>query len=116
MSDEAPTIGEVMRGLDRIEKRLDSMQKAFVSVEVHNLLAAEVRDLKAAAAADRANADAAIDKAKEEAAAQVAAVTTELNNAKKWRLQTWTALGLLFAGSVVAWATDIFGRGLGITP
>lgn len=115
-SAREPSTWEVMRGLERIEKRLDGMSGAFVSVEVHNLLAAEVRDLKAAAASDRAANDAALDKAREDGAAQVAAVTTELNNAKKQRLQVWTGIGLLFAGSVVVWITDIFGRGLGLTP
>jgi len=118
MTDEKraePSTWEVMRGIERVEKRLDTMQHAFVSVEVHRLLAEDVREVKEQATTDRAANELAVQKAKDEAAIAVTAIQTELNNAKKQRAQTWTAIGLLFAGGVAALVIDVFSRGLGLT-
>ena len=110
-----PSTWEVMRGVERIEKRLDGFSAAFVSVEVHRLLADDVREAKEQAAADRAAAAAATEAAKEQAAAALATMRTELDNAKKNRNQTWTAIGLLFATGLVAIIFDVFNRGLGLS-
>ena len=47
MSADEPTAGELMRGLNRIEKRIDDLVKGFVTVEVHRLLVDDVSELKA---------------------------------------------------------------------
>ena len=36
---------ELMRGIERLEKRFDDAVKGFVSVEVHRLLAEVVREM-----------------------------------------------------------------------
>lgn len=108
-----PSTWEVMRGVERIEKRLDAMTQAFVSVEVHRLLAEDVREAKEQAATDRAAAVAAVDTARSDAAAALATMRTELDNAKKQRGQTWTAIGVIFAGLVATSIYDTFMRGIG---
>lgn len=110
-----PSAWELMRAFERVEKRLDDFTKTFVSVEVHRLLAEDVREAKEQAAVDRATAASAVESAKEQAAAALATMRTELDNAKKQRAQTWTAIGLLFAGGIITIIFDVFNRGLGIS-
>lgn len=105
---------ELMRGIERLEKRFDDAVKGFVSIEVHRLLAEDVRELKDDLSAARSDAVAEVEKARVDAAAALASVRTELDNAKKTRAQTWTAIGLLAAGGAITFAYDIFTRGLGI--
>lgn len=106
---------ELMRGLDSINKRLDEFAKGFVSIAVFDLLAERVRELEGDQAKGQAEAASDVEKAKLEAAAALASVRTELDNAKKTRSQTWTAIGVLFAGGVVALIWDVFTRGLGLS-
>lgn len=105
---------ELMRGIERLERRFDDAAKGFVSVEVHRLLAERVQNVEKAVATARTDAEADVEKAKTEAAAGLTAVRTELDNAKKQRAQTWTAIGLLAAGGAIGFFYDIFTRGLGI--
>ena len=105
---------ELMRGIERLEKRFDDAVKGFVSVEVHRLLAEDVREMKADLAATRADAAADVEKARADAASALTVIRTELDNAKKTRAQTWTAIGLLAAGGAVGLFSDIFTRGLGM--
>lgn len=105
---------ELMRGIERLEKRFDDAVKGFVSIEVHRLLAEDVRELKDDLASARTDAAAAVEKARTDAAAALASVQTELDNAKKTRAQTWTAIGLLAAGGAIGLFYDIFTRGLGL--
>lgn len=105
---------ELMRGIERLEKRFDEAVKGFVSVAVHNLLVERVKEAEADIAKARAESDAAIKEARLDAANALAQVRTELDNAKKTRAQTWTAIGLLAAGGAVTLFWDIFTRGLGI--
>lgn len=105
---------ELMRGIERLEKRFDDAVKGFVSIEVHRLLAEDVRELKDDLASARTDATAAVEKARTDAAAALAGVQTELDNAKKTRAQTWTAIGLLAAGGASGLFYDIFTRGLGL--
>lgn len=118
MTDEKPKSEpggwELMRAFERVEKRLDGFARDFVSIAIHNLLVERVKDAEADVAAARVEADTAVEKAKTEAAAQIAAIRTELDNAKKTRAQTWTAIGLLFVGGVVTIALGIFRQGLGL--
>ena len=104
---------ELMRAFERVEKRLDSFGRDFVSVIVHNLLADRVKELEAKQAAAEAAADTAVEKAKTEAAAQIATIRTELDNAKKTRAQTWTAIGLLAAGYALQFIYELITRGAG---
>lgn len=106
---------ELMRGIERLEKRFDDAAKGFVSLAVHNLLADRVKDVEGDVEKARGDAAAEVDKARADAAAALASVRTELDNAKKTRAQTWTAIGLLFAGGVVALIWDIFTKGLGLS-
>lgn len=110
-----PSTWELMRGFERVEKRLDDMSRDFVSAVVHNLLADRVKELEAEVAAGKADAAHAVDKAKAEAATALAAVRTELDNAKKTRAQTWTAIGLLFVGGGVSLFYVVVSNGLGIS-
>lgn len=110
-----PSGYELMRGIDRIEKRLDAAVQGFVSLAVHNLLADRVKDVEGDVEKARADAALEVDKARADAAAALASVRTELDNAKKTRAQTWTAIGLLFAGGVIALIWDIFTKGLGLS-
>lgn len=121
MTEERPTERgrepgnwELMRGIERLEKRFDDAVKGFVTLAVHNLLSDRVRDLEAEAKEASAVAAAAVDKAKAEAAAAIASVRTELENAKKQRAQTWTAIGLLAAGGAVTFLYDLISRGAGL--
>lgn len=106
---------ELMRAFQRVEARLDSFGREFVSTIVHNLLAERVKEVEADVARTKADADAAIEKARADAAAALASVRAELDNAKKTRAQTWTAIGLLAVGGAVTIFYDIFTRGLGIS-
>ena len=106
---------ELMRGIERLEKRFDDAAKGFVSIAIHNLLADRVKDLETDIDRARVDATAEVEKARVDAAAALASVRTELDNAKKTRAQTWTAIGLLFAGGVVALIWDIFTKGLGLS-
>jgi hypothetical protein len=106
---------ELMRGIERLEKRFDAAASGFVSVEVHRLLAERVQSVEASVSTVRAEAEADVEKAKLEAAAALATVRTELDNAKKQRLQTWTAIGLLFASGIAALIINVFSRGLGLS-
>ena len=105
---------ELMRAFERVEKRLDGFARDFVSVIVHNLLAEDVKEARAETAAVKADADKKIEDARKEAATALAAIRTELDNAKRTRAQTWTAIGLLAAGGAVGLFYDIFTRGLGM--
>ena len=105
---------ELMRGIERLEKRFDDAIKGFVPVAVHNLLADRVKDVEADVEKARVDAAANIEKARTEAASALAAIRAELDNAKKTRAQTWTAIGLLAAGGAVGLFYDIFTRGLGM--
>lgn len=105
---------ELMRGIERLEKRFDDAVKGFVSVAVHDLLAARVKDVETDVEKGKTEAAQAVEKAKTEAASALAAIRTELDNAKKTRAQTWTAIGLLAAGGAVGLFYDIFTRGLGL--
>lgn len=122
MGDDRPTERgrepgnwELMRGIERLEKRFDDAAKGFVSLAVHELLADRVKDVEADVEKARADAEAAVEKARIDAAAALASVRTELDNAKKTRAQTWTAIGLLFAGGIVALIWDVFTKGLGLS-
>lgn len=106
---------ELMRGIERLEKRFDDAAKGFVSLAIHNLLADRVKDLESDIDKARTDAVAEVEKARTEAAAALASVRTELDNAKKTRAQTWTAIGLLFAAGVVTLIWDIFTKGLGLS-
>lgn len=105
---------ELMRAFERVEKRLDDAVKGFVSVVVHNLLAEDVKEARAEIVAAKVERERQIAEAKTEAAASIAAIRTELDNAKKQRAQTWTAIGLLAAGGAIGLFYDIFTRGLGM--
>lgn len=105
---------ELMRGIERLERRFDDAVKGFVTIAVHDLLAARVKDAEADIEKAKTDAAAAVEKAKTEAAASIAGIRTELDNAKKQRAQTWTAIGLLAAGGAIGLFYDIFTRGLGI--
>ena len=105
---------ELMRAFERVEKRLDGFARDFVSVIVHNLLADRVKEVEKRQAEAETEAEARVEKAKSEAATSIAAMRTELDNAKKQRAQTWTAIGLLAAGGAIGLFYDIFTRGLGI--
>ncbi len=103
-----------MRGIERLERRFDDAAKGFVSVEVHRLLAERVQSVEKAVGVARTDAETDVEKAKREAAAAIAGIRTELDNGKKQRAQTWTAIGLLAAGGAIGLFYDIFTRGLGI--
>lgn len=105
---------ELMRGIERLEKRFDDAVKGFVPVAVHNLLADRVKDVEADVEKARTEAAVGVEKARTEAASALAAIRTELDNAKKTRAQTWTAIGLLAAGGAIGLFYDIFTRGLGL--
>lgn len=105
---------ELMRGIERLEKRFDDAVKGFVSIAVHNLLADRVKDVEADVEKARVDSAADVDKARTEAAAALAVVRTELDNAKKTRAQTWTAIGLLAAGGAIGLFYDIFSGAIGI--
>ena len=105
---------ELMRGIERLEKRFDDAVKGFVPIAVHNLLADRVKDVEADVEKARVDAAADIEKARTEAASALAAIRTELDNAKKTRAQTWTAIGLLAASGAISLFYGIFTRGLGI--
>lgn len=105
---------ELMRGIERLEKRFDDAVKGFVPTAVHNLLADRVKDVEADVEKTRTDAAADVEKARTESAAALATIRTELDNAKKTRAQTWTAIGLLAAGGAIGLFYDIFTRGLGI--
>lgn len=105
---------ELMRGIERLERRFDDAAKGFVSVEVHRLLAERVQSVEKAVGVARTDVAADVEKAKREAAAAIAGVRTELDNGKKQRAQTWTAIGLLAAGGAIGLFYDIFTRGLGM--
>ena len=105
---------ELLRAVQSITSRLDDLAKGFVSLAVHNLLAEDVKEARAEAAAVKADADKKIDDARKEAATALATIRTELDNANKTRAQTWTAIGLLAAGGAIGLFYDIFTRGLGI--
>lgn len=106
---------ELMRGIERLERRFDDAAKGFVSLAVHNLLADRVKEVETDVEKARTDATAEVEKAKAEAAAALAGVRTELDNAKKTRAQTWTAIGLLAAGGAIGLFYDIFTRGLGLS-
>lgn len=106
---------ELMRGIERLEKRFDEAVKGFVSVAVHNLLADRVKDVEADVEKARADAEAAVEKARVDAASALSQITTELNNAKKTRAQTWTAIGLLAAGGAITFVYDLIQRGAGLS-
>ena len=105
---------ELLRAVQSITSRLDDLAKGFVSLAVHNLLAEDVKEARAETAAARADADKKIEAARTEAASAIASIRTELDNAKKQRAQTWTAIGLLAAGGAIGLFYDIFTRGLGM--
>lgn len=105
---------ELMRGIERLEKHFDDAVKGFVSVAVHNLLADRVKGVEADVEKARVDAVSDVEKARTEAASALASIRTELDNAKKTRAQTWTAIGLLAAGGAVGLFYNIFTRGLGI--
>ena len=105
---------ELMRGIERLEKRFDDAVNGFVSVAVHNLLADRVKDVEADVEKARTDAAADVEKARTDAAAALATIRTELDNAKKTRAQTWTAIGLLATGGAIGLFYNIFTRGLGI--
>jgi len=105
---------ELLRAVQSITTRLDDLAKGFVSLAVHNLLAEDVKEARAETVAARADADKKIETAKTEAATALASIRTELDNAKKTRAQTWTAIGLLAAGGAIGLFYDIFTRGLGM--
>lgn len=105
---------ELMRGIERLERRFDDAAKGFVSVEVHRLLAERVQSVEKAVGVARTDVETDVEKAKTEAAAAIAGIRTELDNGKKQRAQTWTAIGLLAAGGAIGLFYDIFTRGLGM--
>lgn len=105
---------ELMRGIERLEKRFDDAVKGFVSVAVHDLLAARVKDVETDVEKSKTEAAQAVEKAKTEAASSIAVIRTELDNAKKQRAQTWTAIGLLAAGGAVTFLYNLISRGAGL--
>jgi len=105
---------ELLRAVNAITTRLDDLAKGFVSLAVHNLLAEDVKEARAEIEKAKVERERQIAEAKSEAAASIAAIRTELDNAKKQRAQTWTAIGLLAAGGAIGLFYDIFTRGLGI--
>lgn len=118
MGDEAPrrepSTWEVMRGIERVEKRLDGFARDFVSVIVHNLLVERVKELEGDIAEARADAKREISAAKKDAADEITSIRTELDNAKKTRAQTWTAIGLLAAGGAITLFYTVIRQGLGL--
>ena len=105
---------ELMRGIERLERRFDDAVKGFVTIAVHDLLADRVKGNEADIERAKIDAADAVEKAKTEAGAQIVAIRTELDDAKKQRAQTWTAIGLLAAGGAIGLFYDIFTRGLGM--
>lgn len=114
-SGREPGGWELLRAVQDVKATIADMSRGFVPLAVFNLLAEDVKEARAETTAVRAELVAEVDKAKTEAASQIAAIRTELDNAKKQRAQTWTAIGLLFAGGVAAMIIDIFNRGLGLS-
>lgn len=94
---------ELMRGLEKIEKRLDDFAKGFVPIALHNLLVEDVKELKLDLVEERAAREKADDANRQ---------TTE--EQRKARAQTWASIGL--AGVAVVFS--IFGSfirdGLGL--
>lgn len=113
-SGREPGGWELLRAVQSINGRLDEFAKGFVPIAVFNLLAERVKELEADVVKQRTDASAEVEKARVDAAAQLSAVKTELDNAKKQRLQTWSAIGLMFAGLIGSTIYDAFTRGLGL--
>ena len=105
---------ELLRAVQEVKATIADMSRGFVPIAVFNLLAEDVKETRAETAALRVETDKRIDDARKEAASAVAAIRTELDNAKKQRAQTWTAIGLLAAGGAVSLFYNIFTRGLGL--
>lgn len=113
-SGKEPGGWELYRAILDVKASIADMTRGFVPLAVFNLLAEDVKEARAETGRVEANADRKIAEAKSEAAAQIAAIRTELDNAKKTRAQTWTAIGLLFVGGIVTIALGVFRQGLGL--
>lgn len=105
---------ELYRAISDVKTAIADMTKGFVPIAVFNLLAEDVKEARAEIEKAKSERERQIAEAKSEAAAQIVAIRTELDNAKKQRAQTWTAIGLLAAGGAIGLFYDIFTRGLGI--
>lgn len=105
---------ELLRAVQDVKASVADIVRGFVPIAVFNLLAEDVKEAKTEIERTRSDADKKIEAAKTEAATAIATIRTELDNAKKQRAQTWTAIGLLAAGGAIGLFYDIFTRGLGI--
>lgn len=107
MGDETPrrepSTWEVMRGVERIEKRLDGFARDFVSVVVHNLLVERVKDLEGDVARETAAREKAVGELKQSEAEQ-----------RKSRAQTWTAIAVAGAAAAFAIFGSFIRQGLGL--
>lgn len=106
---------ELLRAVQDLKASIAEMSRGLVPIAVFNLLADRVKELEADVERGKADQAHAVKEAKAEAAAALASVRTELDNAKKTRAQTWTAIGLLFAGGGVSLFYVIVTNGLGIS-
>ena len=97
---------ELLRAVQDVKATIADMSRGFVQLAV--------KEARAETVAVKVETDKKIDDARKEAASAAASIRTELDNAKKTRAQTWTAIGLLAAGGAVGLFYDIFTRGLGM--
>ena len=103
MSADEPTAGELMRGLNRIEKRIDDLVKGFVTVEVYRLLVDDVDDLKGDLAKERADREKAVGE-----------LHTSAEDRRKQRAQNLAGYGLAGVAVVFAIFGDIIAAALGL--
>lgn len=106
---------ELLRAVEKIDKRMDDFAKGFVSVEVHRLLAEDVTEVRQSAERERAETKGEIERVRDDFTKALATMQTALDNAKKTRAQTWSAIGLLFVGGAVTLFYTVFARGLGLS-
>ena len=106
---------ELLRAVNDVKTTIADMSRGFVPIAVFNLLVEDVKEARAEIEKAKIERERQIAEAKAEAAASITSIRTELDNAKKTRAQTWTAIGLLFAGGVAALIIDVFNRGLGLS-
>lgn len=107
MTDEKPKSEpggwELMRAFERVEKRLDSFARDFVSTVVHNLLVERVKDIESDLAAERTAREKAVAELKQAEAEQ-----------RKSRAQTWAAIGVAGVAALFAIFGSFVRQGLGL--
>ena len=103
MSADEPTAGELMRGLNRIEKRIDDLVKGFVTVEVHRLLVDDVSELKADLVKEKADREKSVGE-----------LRTSAEERRKQAAQTWASIGLAAVAVVFAIFGSLIRQGLGL--